>query len=85
MQSSSFSLYSHPVHQRLEQIRFTYIVVGYGAAKNRPRDGCKHTYEDKAYLSIDLINLHDLDHVAEGPELKASGAEEEDGDRECDH
>ena len=61
--SSSF-LYSHPVHQRLEQMMFTYIVVGYGASKNRTWDGRKHADEDKANLSMNLVNFHDLDHVS---------------------
>ena len=30
-----------------------------------------------------LVNLHDLYHVGERPELQASCAEEEDSNREC--
>ena len=33
---------------------------------------------------MNLVNFHDLNHVGERPELQASCAEEEDGDRECD-
>ena len=83
-QSSSSYLCSHPVHLRLEQMRFTYIVVGYGTSKNRPWDWCKHTYEDEAELRFDYVDLHDLHYVRKSPELKASGTEEEDSDRECD-
>ena len=64
-------------------MRFTYIVVGYRASENCTWNGCKHTYEDEADLSMDLVNLHDLYHVGERPELQAGCAEEENRDREC--
>ena len=63
---------------------FTYIIIGYGTSENRSWDRCKHTYDDETELRFDHVNFHDLNYVGKSPELKASGAEEEDSDCECD-